>query len=215
VTATRVCVLRSGGEYGPAHVRWLAKQVPGLVALSDVPIRGVPVVPLQTDYPGWWAKMELFSNSIPGDLLYFDLDTVIVGDVARLEVGRTTVMRDVYKPRQMQSSLMYIAQADKRAPWREFTREPKFHMRRCTTRFRWGDQGFLQDFLRADRWQDVLPGAVISYKRDVRKTRTPPGSDAVAVVFHGRPRPWDTREPWVPRLLNRTKSGSVNLQPSD
>lgn len=195
---TRVCVLRAGKEYGPQHVQWLARQVPDLICLSDVAVPGVPTVPLRTGWPGWWAKLELFGGAIDGDLLYLDLDTVVLGDLAPLEaVGRTTALRDFYHPGLVGSGLMYIAEADKSAVWDVFTADPVGHMARCSKWPRWGDQGFLQEYMPAQRWQDVLPGAVVSYKAHCRRG-VPPG--ARVVCFHGKPRPWEARETWIPKL---------------
>jgi len=195
VSATRVCVLRSGGEYGPEHVRWLARQVPGLVCLSDVPVPGVETAPLKHGWPGWWSKLELFGPAIDGDILYFDLDTVVLKPPEL--PGRTTVLRDFYFPRLMNSSLMYVAQADKAAIWEAFIKSPEQHMARCTTRTCWGDQGFLQDHIgTAPKWQDG--GArVYSYKVHCRHGLP---ADADVVCFHGQPRPWSSGAAWVPPL---------------
>ena len=192
---TRVCVLRSGGEFGPSHVQWLARQVPGLVCLSDIEIPGVHTVPLRHRWPGWWSKMELFSGSIPGDLLYLDLDTVVLGDLAELEqVGQTTLLEDFYKPGLLASGLMYIRGSDKRRVWESWISDPEGHMKRCQSRERWGDQGFLQDVLPAQTWQQALPGKVVSYKVHCQKS-VPHG--ARVVCFHGKPRPWSARQSWV------------------
>ena len=193
---TRVCVLRSGGEYKPKHVQWLARQVPGLVCLSDVDVPGVPVVPMQHDFPGWWSKIELFSNAIPGDLLYFDLDTVVLGNIEALEaVGQTTMLSDFYRLNQPASGLMYIAQQDKQAVWNAWIKNPEAHMNRCRTTQHWGDQGFLRDVLPCKRWQDLMPGAIVSFKVHC-KSGVPAG--AQVVCFHGQPRPWASNQSWVP-----------------
>lgn len=195
---TRICVLRSGGEYKACHVQWLARQVPGLVCLSDVPVPGVDTLPLRHQWPGWWSKMELFSPELDGDLLFLDLDTVVLGDLAPLEaVTRSTMLADFYHPQRPASGLMYIEEADKDRVWREWMRAPATHMMRCRTPARWGDQGFLRGVLPALRWQDVLPGAVISYKVHCRRG-VPPG--ARVVCFHGQPRPWAVRHNWIPAL---------------
>ena len=70
----------------------------GADLLSDVPVDGVETIPLQHDWPGWFAKFELFRPDIEGDLLYFDIDTVITGDLKQLEVGQTTMLSDFYHP---------------------------------------------------------------------------------------------------------------------
>lgn len=196
---TPVAVLRSGGEYNARHVRWLARSIPGLVALSDIDIDGVPTVRLRYSFTGWWSKLELFSGSISGDLLYFDLDTVVLGSIdPLLAVGQTTVLRDFYRKESMGSGLMYIAERDKDRIWRAFLANANEVIRTHRTRTKWGDQGFLQGYIgTAQKWQDALPGQVVSYKVDARR-RLPPS--ARVVCFHGKPRPWDVAASWIPKL---------------
>jgi len=192
---TRVCVLKSGGDFTPRHVQWLARQVPGLVCLSDMAVPGVPVVQMPNAWPGWWSKMNLFSRAIPGDLLYLDLDTVVIGDLSPLEgVGETTLLDDFYKPGLLASGLMYIREEDKDQVWEAWMADPNGHRERCQTRERWGDQGFLQDVLPAQIWQKALPGAVVSYKVHCQQ-KIPHG--ARVVCFHGNPRPWAANQSWV------------------
>lgn len=185
-----VCVLRSGGDYGPEHVRWLAKQVPDLVCLSDVPVQGVETVPMRYGFPGWWSKIELCSDVFDGDLMYFDLDTVVF-DVPKVE--RTTVLRDFYYPETMGSGLMYIAQADKARVFEDFMRQPGLHMRRHSVG---GDQAFLQQHIGdCQKWQDVA--RVVSFKAHCQQW-VPEGTQVVC--FHGQPRPWHVVADWIPRL---------------
>lgn len=86
MTLTIACVLRSGGVY---DAEWVAKLQRGVarhmtlphrfVCLSDV---DVPCerIPLVTDWPGWWSKIELFRKGLfDGPVLYTDLDSVITG----------------------------------------------------------------------------------------------------------------------------------------
>lgn len=199
---TTVCVLRSGGEYRPQHVQWLARQVPGLVCLSDTEVAGVPTVPLTHGWPGWWSKLELFSNAIAGDLLYLDLDTVALESLAPLieaAAGRTTLLSDFYWPEHPASGLMYIAEADKARVWGEWCRDPKAHMAAPAGRGTLGDQGFLGRVLGRDvqRWQSVAPGQVVSYKAHCQQG-VPSGAEVVC--FHGKPRPWQASDTWIPRL---------------
>jgi len=191
---TILCVLRAGGDFTPDHVRWLAGQVPGLVCLSDQAVPGVPTVALRTRWPGWWAKMEAFDTDlVPGDVLLMDLDTVVL-QMPRLPAV-TTVLSDFYRPRLMGSGFMFLTAADRARCWGVFQRDPGRHMRECRTRARWGDQGFLQPLIGdGARW-----GAeVCSYKVHVRPAGVPPG--AQVVCFHGRPRPWQVSDAWVPPL---------------
>ena len=187
-----VCVLRSGGDYGPEHVRWLAKQVPDLVCLSDVPVPGVDTVRMRYGFPSWFSKLELFSDAFADDLMYFDLDTVVF-DVPK--VDKTTVLRDFYYPETMGSGLMYIAQADKARVFEDFMRQPSLHMRRHTVG---GDQAFLQQHIGdAQKWQDVAK--VVSFKAHCQEG-VPEGTQVVC--FHGLPRPWHVVADWIPRLEN-------------
>lgn len=188
-----VCVLRSGGDYGPEHVRWLAKQVPGLVCLSDVPVPGVETVRMRYGFPSWWSKIELLSNAFDGDLMYYDLDTVVLAPLPK--VDRTTVLRDFYYPETMGSGLMYIAQADKARVFEDFMRSPSLHMRRHTVG---GDQAFLQQHIGdCQKWQDVAQ--VVSFKAHCQ-SGVPAGTQVCC--FHGQPRPWHVVADWIPRLEN-------------
>lgn len=199
-----VCVLRSGGDFRPEHVQRLARQIPGLVCLSDATVEGVPCIPLAYKWPGWWSKMELFRPDLSGDLLYFDLDTVIVGDLSELaSLGRTTLLSDFYYPERPASGLMYLAESDRAKVWAAWIADPKEAMRKC---MRHGDQQFIGEVLHdAQRFQDVLPGRVVSYKvhvakglnkRSIGNGNVPAG--ASVVCFHGRPRPWHLKAEWVP-----------------
>lgn len=191
-----VTVLRSGGEFKPEHVQALHSQIDHWLlgvdgfCISDTAVTGIACDRLIHDWPGWWSKMELFRPDIEGDLLYFDLDTVIVGGLEDLaSVNRLTLMRDVYRPDGLQSSVMFLPEADRRLVWAEWQKSPLMHMRRHR---RGGDQGFLETLWldKADRWQDVLPGQVVSYKADIRKKGDVLPPNARVIAFHGRPRPW-------------------------
>lgn len=204
-----VCVLRSGGEYNPAHVRALVTQIERhlpraqVMCLSDV---DVPCerVPLKYGWRSWWSKMELFRPDVAGDLFYIDLDTVIVGNLSELaSLGRTTLLSDFYYPERPASGLMYLAESDRAKVWAAWIADPKAAMRKC---MRHGDQQFIGEVLHdAQRFQDVLRGRVVSYKvhvakglnkRSIGDGTVPVG--ASVVCFHGRPRPWGIREDWVP-----------------
>lgn len=189
------CVLRSGGVYDAEDVAHLfdgiERHLPGarVVCLSDV---DVPCerIPLMNDWPGWWAKLEVFRPDIIGDVLYFDLDTIITGDLSAMAaIGRLTIMRDVYRPQGLQSSVMFIPQAAKRLVWSTFNAAPADHMRRHHSG---GDQAFLETLWlgEAALWQDELPGQVVSYKAGAVAMRGVP-ANCRAVIFHGRPKPRD------------------------
>jgi hypothetical protein len=191
---TIACVFKTGGEYKRSHVENLQAMVGDypFVCLSDDP--EVPgYVPLEHGWPGWWSKIELFS--LKGPVLFFDLDTVIIGPlddlVAEVHKHDFLILRDVYrgKIRQMamQSSIMGW-RGDMSEVYVAFEKNAQDWMNRLRS-----DQDYLEHAIgRATYWQDVLPGALLSYKVDVQGRGVP--NDAKVVFFHGQPRPWQQDE---------------------
>ena len=186
-----ITVLRSGGEYRAEHVERLRKQcevhAPGVEFLCLSDLDGG----LVSDWPGWWAKIELFR--LRGPVLYMDLDTTVIDDISPLlriaEDHDFVALRDFNpKQRAMGSGLMAWS-GDMSRIHAEFSASPAAHMKRCTTPAAWGDQGFIEP-LTPDRayWQDLLPGAVVSWKKHCG-SGVPDG--ARVVCFHGKPRPWE------------------------
>lgn len=204
-------VLRSGGDYTPEHVQWLHRQLPQdvpSVCFSDIDIPGVKTIPLRHNWPGWWAKLELFRPDIHDDIFFLDLDTVITGDISTLLAEKRLMMlNDFYHPEFAASGVMRIPHEVKHEVWHRFTFNPERHMRIHRIA---GDQGFLSRTLTPARWQDNYPDQFISYKAHVAacwmpgftETRSagdgtlPP--DARIVCFHGFPRPWEVQLDWIP-----------------
>ena len=102
---TVLCVLRTGGRYGPVWAERLSaglrRHVPGVgrclcLTDHDGPIAGCEVVPLRHGWPGWWSKMEAFRVDLgDGPRLLCDLDTVFVGDAPALaEATDLAVLED-------------------------------------------------------------------------------------------------------------------------
>lgn len=188
-------------EFKPVHVQALQKQVAKwapfatFACLTDTKVEGVETIPLKRGWPGWWSKMELFDPELRGGFLYMDLDTVIVGPLDDFEkTNKLTVLRDFYRDGKkfkegLQSSLMFLPETARQAPWDDFIVNPALSMRLHGTG---GDQRLLEPHYThtADRWQDVLPGQTVSWKVNCAKGIVP--LDARVVVFHGRPRPWET-----------------------
>lgn len=207
INPTVVCVLKGGGEYLPEHVirlyagvrRWWPHQPLRFVALTDQVINHPGVEERQlpeVNYRGWWAKVALFSAQQDdlGDILYFDLDTIIVGGlrtiVSACHSDHPVLLKDFYHPHCVQSGMMFLpakARPEVYAAWLEGPGE-------ITSRYR-GDGEFLDALWRhsAYVWQGLVPEQVLSYKVDIRQRRgqTIPPHGRV-VCFHGRPRPWQT-----------------------
>jgi hypothetical protein len=184
------CVLRRSHEYDAEYVERLRDGTSHLgipfVCLSDseVPCERIP---LKYFWPGWWSKMELFRPDVKGDLLYFDLDTVIKGDLKDFLVGRLTMLSDFNVLDRVASGVMYLPEDSRAEVWDHWIKDPEAGMASSHE----GDQGYLSHHYskKAARWQNLIPGQIVSYKLHV-KTGTQ-GNNVRAVCFHGKPRPRD------------------------
>lgn len=188
---TLACVYKTGGDFTAEYVNRLAESLAPFGPLhvltdSNEPMDAI-AIKLEQGYPGWWSKMELFRRFCVGKTIYFDLDTVIKGDISPLfELPHPFYMlSDFYKPEQEASGVMvwdgnfdYLSSG--------FTMDKAA---RYNVPARWYDQGYIRDNLQITpkRLQDALPGFFASYKADSVETR----KAASVVCFHGKPRPAD------------------------
>jgi hypothetical protein len=196
---TFACVLRSGGDYTPAHVAHLRDSVARhlkmphrFVCLSDVDVPCERIA-LIHNWSGWWSKIELFRPCIfEGPVMFADLDTIAVGSMDDLALGhRFTVLSNFWSADRIGSGLM-AWNMDASSIYHAFLRGPERFMREYRTTEKWGDQGFI--FAHAptafDRWQRKFPGRIVSWKMHCKNERVP--GTASIVCFHGKPRPWTT-----------------------
>lgn len=196
-----VCVLKSGGDFTGEYVDKLESMlkrhltVPFLfVPMTDERRCGKPGL-LVKGWPGWWSKIETFR--IEGPCLYFDLDTVIVGNIDELAHGILSnpdesfyMLRKFRQAAGMNSGIMAWT-----GDWKwlhdEFKIDscPKYHR---------GDQEYIyfklmQKEVKVRTIQEHLPG-IVSYKRHCRGG-LPDG--ARVVCFHGQPRPTEVKAAWM------------------
>jgi hypothetical protein len=135
--------------------------------------------------------MELFRPDVKGDLVFFDLDTLIVGPLHDFcQLNKLAILRDFYRKHGLQSAVMYLPEDDRAEIWRGFIRNPHMAMQVHSLG---GDQSFLEKYwlTRAARIQDELPGQVVSYKVHC-KEGVP--RDAAVICAHGKPKTWDVPE---------------------
>lgn len=186
-------VYKTGGEYTPEYVNRLAGALEpyGLVTCltdHDGPLR-CPTLPLQCGWPGWWSKMELFARFRVGRTVYFDLDTVITGDISPLFrlYGPFYMLADFYKPNRRGSGVM-VWNGDHVGLFDQF--RPVQHMKEYRTPAKWGDQQFIYDHLRSEpgALQNACPGLIASYKAGTAAEKLRAG----VVCYHGKPRPHET-----------------------
>lgn len=191
-------VLRAGGKHGYAaeHVTRLCKQLdqflPGYerIVLSDTEVPGEHRIPLISDWPGWWSKMELLRPDIDGDLFYLDLDTTAVDDLTPMAtVGVLAGISHRGQPsKRMCSGVMYLPAQYRRRLWERWI---DYGPERAIRDFR-GDQDFLyaQWPRRWQRFETLVPGCAVSFKYHVHPAgKVPEG--ARLVYYHGYPKAWD------------------------
>lgn len=191
---TVACVLRSGGRY---TADWVARLQRGVarnmgahrfVCLSDVPVP-CERIPLTTNWPGWWSKIELFRPGLlTGPTLYLDLDTIITGPLDRLFRDDFAMVPDFVMPGQKNSGVMAWS-GDRSRIWREMRCNPDATMAHYDAwpGGRIGDQAFIEDVMGSEAGT-FEPGLVASFKRDCQ-SGIPAGASAIS--FHGRRKPPD------------------------
>ena len=121
-------ILKSGGDFRMEDVRLISRHIRrhwskdkplDIVCFWDKALDGLDfgdfrVLPMpQPDYPGWWAKINLFSPDIAHlrPFLYLDLDTVILGDLSGMfdRLDKDFVhLEDFYRKGKCASGLLYL-----------------------------------------------------------------------------------------------------------
>ncbi|MBT3290259.1 MAG: class I SAM-dependent methyltransferase, partial [Victivallales bacterium] len=201
---TVACVLRSGGQYTPEHVRWLHAQVAKhvqpphrFVCLSDTPEAVPGGIPLRHDWPGWWSKAELFRPGLfQAPVLFLDLDVVLTSAIAlpharTLPVGTMHATEDWWRKGQIQGSVMAWRADSASSVYCRMSGDPA----RTMATFRdHGDQALVTACMGSRRAE--LPWRIRSYK--AHRADCPGQADIV--VFHGDPKPWAVPETWIPPL---------------
>ena len=167
----------------------------------------------------WWYKLQLFNRDLfNGNLLYFDLDTVIVREIdwaTKLDLNYLWGIRDfryLQTPHKqnLNSSMMWFSVPQFGWLWDEFKQQNiesvmrKYH----------GDQDYIQAQLGVNRyrllpdqqfqswrWQCVDGG----YDFPRRKHRTPGTGAKIepntsVLVFHGNPKPHEVNDKVVQQL---------------
>ena len=152
----------------------------------------------------WYSKIGLYNENLysPDEqIFYFDLDTVITGNLNELlnYSGDFIILRDFYRPKGYGSGLMSFAPAAVNHMWKNYTYGRKAPQ---------GDQGWCeQQYPGADIWQDKYPGKIISYKVHIKDkgivrnsyyTKDEGNLETSSIVcFHGKPNPHEINEGWL------------------
>lgn len=142
----------------------------------------------QSEKAGWWAKVDLFEpGRFTGRVLYFDLDTVIVGPLDALadSKGILRLTDWGWTKNDYGSGVMVWDAGEHEEIWTRYTPD-------VPQRFR-GDQDWMTHL---GGWPALPKGLCVSY-RYLSREAPPPGASVVA--FHGVPKPHEVLTGWVPR----------------
>lgn len=164
----------------------------------------------------WWYKMQIFNSKYhAGPLLYFDLDTVIIGNLdwlVNLPLNYFWTVRDfkyLWKPSNytVNSSIMWFNTKQFRFVWEDFSNKK---LEKITASYR-GDQDYITDaipaaqrrFFEIDRvkswrWQCLDGGYNFAQKRHLLpNTGTTVNQPTSVLIFHGKPKPNEINDPVV------------------
>lgn len=163
------------------------------VCLSDRLIPGIETRFLRPGIHGWWNKLQMFDSSLDlqNRVVYFDLDTLITGNIDWLIEydGNFMGIEDVGAVNPHQPHLKNVLQtgvmAFKRSSYWSVFNEFVFSSENIVNSYR-GDGEFLQQLIKKrDLLQHLFPGKLKSYKYQVYPNR--PDDETAVVCFHGRP----------------------------
>jgi len=177
---------RPNRVYREEHVDRLAKQVKEYSGLDLDVVDDSP-------YKGWWCKMSLYREV--GPVLFFDLDTVIVGDLEPMmracEEHEFIMLEKFQRPyiqKRIGTSGVLGWKGDVKWILDRFEVNPESVMSRLQ-----GDDQFLYDEVVSftTYWQHLNPDWIRSYKIHMRKVNTPLPKECSVVCFHGVPKQWD------------------------
>lgn len=162
------------------------------VCFSDRVIENIETKLLKPGYTGWWNKLQLFDSryQIKNRIVYFDLDTLITGNLDWLLQydGPFMGIEDLGSSNSHQRHLKGVLQTGVMAfnpnqydwIWLDFMLDKK----NVTTRYR-GDGEYLNDKITNRKLlQDLFPNKIKSYKYHVYPNTI---DNASIICFHGRP----------------------------
>jgi len=173
-----ITAYKSGGIYEEHHIERLREQV--LIH------SGLPLEVVYGEFPHWWCKISIFR--IKGPVLYFDLDTTLIGDISDLiEIAKTRrfVALDDFNYRNFVQSAVLSWNGDMSHLHKAFAKDPEGYMRE----YPGGDQDFIRDHESPELWQKLLPENTIqSYKVHIRRRFV--HENCRVVCYHGQPKGW-------------------------
>ena len=197
-----IIVMKTGGDFAPSHVDRIISQIKKhltvpheIFCLTDIPgeyVPGITVLPLLDKLPGWWSKIEIFRSFT--NVLYFDLDTTILGNIDFLAPSPSSFVALQTKHSGTGSGIMRW-KGDFSALYKYFKGSPSYIMQHYSWDQRYIYYWLISNNLSITHFQTHFPEKLMSYKNDylplIEKQLKPKPS---IIYFHGKPRPWDIKE---------------------
>lgn len=220
-----VCV-KWGSEYSDDYVRILKSMVErnttvpfNFKAFTDAPIEGIDTYPLPQGLNGWWNKIYLFTkhhayNNVLSDrVVYFDLDTVITGNIDFflnwdegdfMGIENLGVNNKYEKNRNNYRNVFQSGVMAWKRDWAHFIYDIFVDRKEEIMQKIRGDGELLHEIFKqlgtpVHLFQHTWPGKLKSYKYQVYETGL--DDETSIICFHGTPRPHeaigpDSTFPW-------------------
>ena len=176
-----------------------------LPSIWGVEYRGIPksIIKWSLNLPKFYLHCK--DNGLQGKILYFDLDTVIAGninDFANYEADGHIVGIKPFRPvNQNKGWLPGGVLAFTAGQWEFLFHKVASNPSKWAMRTNGGKERFVYSLVLENEmkryWQDVLPGQLVSYKRHCRKKEVDEKGNLISIIpknsriiaFHGSPRP--------------------------
>lgn len=204
---TVICVLKAGGPYDASWVAKLERAVERhlsvpyhFVCLTDMEV-SCEKIPLKHDWPGWFAKIELFRPGvIDGPTLYLDLDSVLVGSIDSIAdlPYDFAMLRNLNDSSKASSAVMWFREPPHHV-YTTFAENPEHYMAeyaKANGGVYIGDQAFIWDAMdrKVPLFSDEFPKLIRSYRRHCQNG-IPAG--CAMVQFGGPLKPDNVKDAWV------------------
>ena len=182
-------------KYTPTHVQYLVNQIKKysdlpIYCLTDTPTIAEDI-PLEDNFEGWWAKLEIFKHF--NDALYLDLDTVVMSDITNITNAdfKFAGLENVNKPNDFNSGIMRF-KGNYKYLYEKFRINPEHYIDKHKNNKSWGDQGYIRDNL---GFKPDFIDKHFKIKSATKYMKEKIDKDCLIAFFHGTKKPWDI-EKW-------------------
>jgi hypothetical protein len=214
---TIVLVLRSGKDFSFTDVelickhinsKWKADEKPQIICLWDNATREynlgkLKLIPLKNDYPGTWARMQLYSPEMEQyrPFLYVDLDTAIINSIENIfdlvkDESLFITLEDFWEKGKLATGLVWFPAASNKIQgvWKAWQKSSAKGVRM---------DKFLRECIKPDAFWQKLTDSIADFKPKSKEYLKLIKEGTNLVCFHGNPRiPQATNIKWVNEYVN-------------